>query len=102
MVFALNNAEAAEEVLLRGHTRFRRVEQVVDLLTESLKDGKSSPATKVARLFVVSDILHNSSATVRNASRYRANLEEKLPSAFEHLQVVLNGLQNQRDVYEVM
>lgn len=37
----------------------------------------------------VSDILHNSTAPVRNASRYRSRLEEHLPDVFESLQVGL-------------
>lgn len=41
---------------------------------------------QVARLFVVSDILHNSTAPVRNASRFRAKLEAVLPEIFESLQ----------------
>jgi hypothetical protein len=40
----------------------------------------------VARLFLASDILHNSTAPVRNASRYRARLEDALPAIFESLQ----------------
>lgn len=41
---------------------------------------------QVARLFLASDILHNSTAPVRNASRYRARLEDALPAIFESLQ----------------
>jgi U2-associated protein SR140 len=40
----------------------------------------------VSRLFLASDILHNSTAPVRNASRYRARLEDALPAIFESLQ----------------
>ena len=43
--------------------------------------------TKVARLMLASDILHNSTAPVRNASRYRSLLESSLPDVFESLQV---------------
>jgi U2-associated protein SR140 len=41
---------------------------------------------QVARLFLVSDILHNSTAPVRNASRYRSLLEDTLPDIFQSLQ----------------
>jgi hypothetical protein len=41
---------------------------------------------QVARLFLVSDILYNSTAPVRNASRYRARLENALPDVFDSLQ----------------
>jgi len=41
----------------------------------------------VARLFLASDILHNSTAPVRNASRYRNRLEETIPDVFQSFQV---------------
>jgi U2-associated protein SR140 len=41
---------------------------------------------QIARLFLVNDILHNSTAPVRNASRYRSKLELVLPNVFESLQ----------------
>ena len=40
---------------------------------------------QVARLYLVSDILHNSSATVKNASSYRSEFQECLPDIFESL-----------------
>ena len=56
-----------------------------------LSDALSLPETpvpvKVARLLLVSDILHNSTAPVRNASRYRSLLEAALPDISESLQV---------------
>ena len=56
-----------------------------------LSDALSLPETpvpvKVARLLLVSDVLHNSTAPVRNASRYRSLLEAALPDIFESLQV---------------
>lgn len=73
MVFALDNADAAGDV--------------VDILQESLTLPETAPPTKLARLFLVSDILHNSTAPVRNASRYRSKLEAALPEVFESLQV---------------
>lgn len=55
MVWALDNADAAAEV--------------ADILLESLTLDETPPPAKIARLFLVSDILHNSTAPVRNASR---------------------------------
>ena len=43
--------------------------------------------TKVARLMLVSDVLHNSSAHVPKASRYRGLLETNLAEICESLQV---------------
>ena len=65
MGFALDNADAAGEI--------------VEVLTESLTLKETPMPTKVARLMLVSDILHNSSAPVKNASAYRTKLEATLP-----------------------
>ncbi|CAH2044389.1 unnamed protein product [Thlaspi arvense] len=69
MGFALDNADAAGEV--------------VEVLTESLTLKETSIPTKVARLMLVSDILHNSSAPVKNASAYRTKFESTLPDIME-------------------
>eukprot|EP00891_Asterochloris_glomerata_P009463 jgi/Astpho2/9463/Aster-x1581 len=72
MVFALDNSDSAYEV--------------VEILTDALTLSETPVPTKVARLFLVSDILHNSTAAVRNASRYRNHLEATLPDIFESFQ----------------
>jgi U2-associated protein SR140 len=69
MGFALDNSEAAGEV--------------VEVLTESLTLNETSIPTKVARLMLVSDVLHNSSAPVKNASAYRTGFEARLPDIME-------------------
>ncbi|KAL3630025.1 Protein rrc1 [Castilleja foliolosa] len=69
MGFALDNADAAGEV--------------VEVLTESLTLNETPIPTKVARLMLVSDILHNSSAPVKNASAYRTKFESTLPDIIE-------------------
>mmetsp|Transcript_16329 Transcript_16329/g.48953 ORF Transcript_16329/g.48953 Transcript_16329/m.48953 type:complete len:1001 (+) Transcript_16329:302-3304(+) len=79
MTFCLDNAACATEV--------------VDILTESLTLNETPIPTKVARLFLVSDILHNSQAQVRNASRYRARLESALPDIFDSLHSAYRGAQ---------
>lgn len=61
--------------------------EVVEVLSDALTLSETPIPLKVARLFLVSDILHNSTAPVRNASRYRSRLEEHLPDVFESLQV---------------
>ncbi|GMH42641.1 hypothetical protein BSKO_10560 [Bryopsis sp. KO-2023] len=78
MVFALDNAEAAHEV--------------VDIVVESLTLPETPVQLKVVRLFLVSDILHNSTAPVRNASQYRSRLEERLPDVFESFRTVYASL----------
>lgn len=69
MGFCLDNADAAGEI--------------VEILTESLTLKETLVPTKVARLMLVSDILHNSSAPVRNASAYRTKFEATLPDIME-------------------
>ncbi|OAE26436.1 hypothetical protein AXG93_131s1460 [Marchantia polymorpha subsp. ruderalis] len=69
MGFALDNSEAAGEV--------------VEVLTESLTLKETPIPTKVARLMLVSDVLHNSSAPVKNASAYRTVFESRLPDIME-------------------
>ncbi|KAL3151330.1 hypothetical protein ABBQ38_013163 [Trebouxia sp. C0009 RCD-2024] len=72
MIFALDNADSAFEI--------------VEILTDALTLPETAIPTKVARLFLTSDVLHNSTAPVRNASRYRSHLETSLPDIFESLQ----------------
>ncbi|XP_048331356.2 protein RRC1 [Ziziphus jujuba] len=69
MGFALDNADAAGEI--------------VEVLTESLTLKETPIPTKVARLMLVSDVLHNSSAPVKNASAYRTKFEATLPDVME-------------------
>ncbi|XP_010278203.1 PREDICTED: protein RRC1-like isoform X2 [Nelumbo nucifera] len=69
MGFALDNAEAAGEI--------------VEVLTESLTLKETPIPTKVSRLMLVSDVLHNSSAPVKNASAYRTKFELTLPDIME-------------------
>ncbi|KAJ0984270.1 hypothetical protein J5N97_002626 [Dioscorea zingiberensis] len=69
MGFALDNADAAGEI--------------VEVLTESLTLKETPIPTKVARLMLVSDILHNSSAPVKNSSAYRTKFEATLPDIME-------------------
>ncbi|XP_077221869.1 protein RRC1-like isoform X2 [Tasmannia lanceolata] len=69
MGFALDNADAAGEI--------------VEVLTESLTLKETPIPTKVARLMLVSDILHNSSAPVKNASAYRTKFEATIPDIME-------------------
>uniref|UniRef100_A0A452YNZ6 CID domain-containing protein n=1 Tax=Aegilops tauschii subsp. strangulata TaxID=200361 RepID=A0A452YNZ6_AEGTS len=69
MGFALDNADAAGEI--------------VEVLAESLTLKETSIPTKVARLMLVSDILHNSSSPVKNASAFRTKFEAAIPDVME-------------------
>ena len=58
---------------------------VVELLEGSLCVAETPINVKVARLYLVSDVLHNSAAPVAGASTYRTLLQEALPKVFDHL-----------------
>lgn len=64
MVFCLSRAEGAEEI--------------VDYITESLSMLQTPLQKKIARFYLVSDLLHNSCAKVAGASHYRKYFESKL------------------------
>ncbi|XP_067322084.1 U2 snRNP-associated SURP motif-containing protein isoform X2 [Anolis sagrei] len=79
MVFCLNNAEAAEEI--------------VDCIAESLSILKTPLPKKIARLYLVSDVLYNSSAKVANASYYRKFFESKLCQIYSDLNATYRAIQ---------
>lgn len=73
MAFAMDKATMAEDV--------------VDVLKESFFEEAAPPPLVMARLYVVSDLLHNSGAPVKNASMYRTQLQQALPEIFDQLSV---------------
>lgn len=79
MLFCLSHAEAAEEI--------------VECVTESLSILKTPLPKKIARLYLVSDVLYNSSAKVSNASYYRKYFETKLCQIFADLHATYKTIQ---------
>ncbi|XP_056140489.1 U2 snRNP-associated SURP motif-containing protein [Lampris incognitus] len=79
MLFCLGRAEAAEEVV--GH------------VTESFSLLQTPLQKKIARLYLVSDILHNSCAKVAGASYYRKYFETKLSQIFGDLNAAHRNIQ---------
>lgn len=79
MLFCLERADAAEEVV--GH-----VAGSFSLLQTPLQK-------KIARLYLVSDILHNSCAKVAGASYYRKYFESKLTQIFGDLNAAHKNIQ---------
>ncbi|XP_041125799.1 U2 snRNP-associated SURP motif-containing protein-like isoform X2 [Polyodon spathula] len=79
MVFCLNHADAAEEI--------------VECIAESLSILKTPLPKKIARLYLVSDMLYNSSAKVTNASYYRKYFESKLCQIFSDLNATYRSIQ---------
>uniref|UniRef100_A0A671YM49 Zgc:163098 n=1 Tax=Sparus aurata TaxID=8175 RepID=A0A671YM49_SPAAU len=79
MLFCLERADAAEEV--------------VGTITESFSSLQTPLQKKLARLYLVSDILHNSCAKVASASYYRKYFETKLTQIFEDLNAAHKNIQ---------
>lgn len=77
MVFAIDHAVAAEAVS--------------KVIVESLLQPTTPLPRKLARLYTVSDILHNSSVSASNAWRYRSLFEDKLGVVFLHWGDVANS-----------
>mmetsp|Transcript_45673 Transcript_45673/g.114940 ORF Transcript_45673/g.114940 Transcript_45673/m.114940 type:complete len:661 (-) Transcript_45673:198-2180(-) len=78
MVFAVEQAEFAFEI--------------ADILTESLTIPTTPLSRKLARLYLVSDILYNSGLPIPHVSLYRTRLEESLPLIFEGLLEVYSSI----------
>lgn len=73
MGFAFDNSEAAADL--------------VGVILEAFKDPKASAVAQVAYLYVTSDILHNSSAAVKNASLFRTTFQDCLPQILDQLRL---------------
>ncbi|XP_047496387.1 U2 snRNP-associated SURP motif-containing protein-like isoform X2 [Penaeus chinensis] len=76
MVWCIEHADAAEEIC--------------QCITEALTNTETALPKKIARLYLVSDILHNCSVKVSNASFYRKGFQAKLAEIFEGLHVSYN------------
>lgn len=76
MVWCIEHADAAEEIC--------------QCLTEALTNNNTAMPKKIARLYLVSDILHNCSVKVSNASFYRKGFQAKLAEIFEGLHIAYN------------
>jgi len=80
MVFCLKHSDCSEEI--------------VECITESLSILETPLTKKIARLYLISDILHNSSAKVANASYYRRHFESKLEQVMLHLHATHRNIQS--------
>ncbi|KAI9140589.1 hypothetical protein BKA69DRAFT_497249 [Paraphysoderma sedebokerense] len=74
MMLAIDHADSATEI--------------VHILTRALVQPDTPMQTKIARLYLLSDILHNCGASVPNAWKYRVVIEGKLQQIFQHLNEV--------------
>ena len=87
MLFALDHVDAAAEVS--------------DTLVQSLLLAETPAAIKVARLFLLSDILHNSNAPQANAAAYRSHLISRLPVVVESLHDACSALDSRITAQEL-
>ncbi|XP_051156379.1 U2 snRNP-associated SURP motif-containing protein isoform X1 [Leptopilina boulardi] len=71
MVFCIEHAEAAEEIC--------------DCITESLSILQTPVNKKIARLYLISDILHNCGVKITNATIYRKAFESRLQEIFNEV-----------------
>ncbi|XP_072180358.1 U2 snRNP-associated SURP motif-containing protein-like [Diadema setosum] len=79
MVYCLDHADSAEEI--------------VECIAESLSILETPLPKKIGRLFLVSDILFNSSAKVANASFYRKFFESHLPMVMQDVREAHKNIQ---------
>ncbi|KAF9318428.1 hypothetical protein BG003_011252 [Podila horticola] len=74
MMFCMQHADAAEEI--------------VEILVESVVLLNTPQPVRLARLYLISDVLHNCSVPLPNVWKFRSALEVQLPAVFE----ALNGI----------
>lgn len=65
--------------------RHDAVEEIVEVVAQSLLISSTPVPRKLARLNIISDILHNCAGTATNAWKYRIMFEARLPDIFSHL-----------------
>ncbi|CEJ04924.1 hypothetical protein RMCBS344292_18872 [Rhizopus microsporus] len=68
------------------------VDEIVNILCKSILVPDVPLSVKLARLYLISDILHNSSVHVSNAWKYRIEFESQLPLLFEHFNSIYRSI----------
>jgi U2-associated protein SR140 len=79
MIYCIDHAESAEEI--------------VDCIAESLSIMETPLYKKIARLYLISDILHNCSVKVANASFFRKGFQARLVDIFHDLHDCFNEIE---------
>lgn len=80
MVFCIEHSEAADEIC--------------DCIAESLSILQTPIPKKIARLYLISDILHNCGVKITNASYYRKGLESRLLHVFQDVHAAYMSLES--------
>lgn len=85
MQFCLNHQSAAKDI--------------TDILTDSFKNPKTKPTKKIARLYLINDILCNNRVQNINAP-FRDEFKQRLTEIFDCLKETLHNLRGQADKEE--
>ncbi|KAF7274403.1 U2 snRNP-associated SURP motif-containing protein [Rhynchophorus ferrugineus] len=80
MVYCIDHAEAADEIS--------------DCITESLSNETTLVTKKIARLYLVSDILHNCGVKVNKASNFRKTFQSKVVDIIKEVKKTFDGLES--------
>ncbi|KAH8372761.1 hypothetical protein KR009_004523 [Drosophila setifemur] len=80
MIFCIEHAGAADEIC--------------ECIAESLAGSSTLASKKIARLYLVSDILHNCTVKVSNASFFRKSVEKQLMDIFENLHTYFSNIES--------
>ncbi|XP_059613579.1 U2 snRNP-associated SURP motif-containing protein isoform X2 [Phlebotomus argentipes] len=80
MIFCIEHADAADEIC--------------ECIAESMANSETLVHKKIARLYLISDILHNCSVKVQNASFFRKAMERNLLDIFKELNTAYMGVES--------
>ncbi|KAH8280482.1 hypothetical protein KR018_007960 [Drosophila ironensis] len=80
MIFCIEHAGAADEIC--------------ECIAESLAGASTLASKKIARLYLISDILHNCTVKVTNASFFRKSVEKQLMGVFENLHTYYSNIES--------
>ncbi|CAI8056757.1 Protein RRC1 [Geodia barretti] len=67
-------------------------DEIVECVSESLCINETPLPTKLARLYLLNDILHNCTSFVYNSSAFRRGFEGKLVTVMEHFHTILRNI----------
>lgn len=80
MIFCIEHADAADEIC--------------ECIAEALSNPETAIHKKIARIYLVSDILHNCTVKVQNASFFRKSMEKNLLDMFKGLNETYKSLES--------
>jgi len=96
MSFALEHGEAASEVGFCPSCRKLCLNlslQVANVIVSSLMVDSTAVPRKMARLWLISDILHNSAVPLPHAWKYRQEFQQRLGVVFDHFSAIYHSFE---------